>query len=192
MQKIYNIGLDISTSIIGVSYLDNMGNLVDLQNINLKKINCIFEKSNYVEGYFDNVIKHFDFEEEVKIFIEEPFQSFSKGFSSAKTISQLNKINGIVSYLAFIKFNSKPIYINVNSARKSLQIKIDKKQKNTKEQVLDWVKTQIKFDWPEKIISRGVNKGVVKLEESCYDMSDAYVISRAGILINNGQNNKEA
>lgn len=192
MQKIYNIGLDISTSIIGVSYLDNKGNLVDLQNINLKKIKCIFEKSNYVEDYFDNVIKQFEFEEEVKIFIEEPFQSFSKGFSSAKTISQLNKINGIVSYLAFIKFNSKPIYINVNSARKSLQIKIDKKQKNTKEQVLDWVKTQIKFDWPEKIISRGVNKGVVKLEESCYDMSDAYVISRAGILINNGQNNKEA
>ena len=66
------------------------------------------------------------------------------------------------------------------------------KEANTKEQVLDWVKTQISFNWPEKIISRGVNKGVVKLEESCYDMSDAYVISRAGILINNGQNNKEA
>ena len=191
MNKIYNIGLDISTSIIGVSYLDNNGNLVDLQNINLKKIKCMFEKSRYVEDYFDNVKKNLEFEDEVKIYIEEPFQSFSKGFSSAKTISQLNRINGIVSYLAFIKLNSKPIYINVNSARKNLQIKIDKKLKNTKEQVHDWVKSQIDFDWPEKIISRGVNKGVVKLEESCYDMSDAYVISRAGILINNGQNNKE-
>ena len=151
----------------------------------------MFEKSRYVEDYFDNVKKNLEFEDEVKIYIEEPFQSFSKGFSSAKTISQLNRINGIVSYLAFIKLNSKPIYINVNSARKNLQIKIDKKLKNTKEQVHDWVKSQIDFDWPEKIISRGVNKGVVKLEESCYDMSDAYVISRAGILINNGQNNKE-
>ena len=191
MQKIYNIGLDISTSIIGVSYLDNKGNLVDLQNINLKKIKCIFEKSSYVEKYFNNVKEKLDFEDDVKIYIEEPFQSFSKGFSSARTISQLNKINGIVSYLAVVKFNSKPIYINVNTARKNLQIKIDKKLKNTKEQVHNWVKTQIDFSWPEKIISRGVNKGVVKLEESCYDMSDAYVISRAGILINNGQNSKE-
>jgi len=191
LHKISNIGLDISTSIIGVSFLDNKGNLVDLQNINLKKINCIFEKSNFVKKYFDRVFDDFEFSESVEIFIEEPFQSFSKGFSSAKTISQLNKINGIVSYICYTRFNVKPVYINVNSARKILQIKIDKKQKNTKEQVLDWVKTQISFNWPEKIISRGVNKGVVKLEESCYDMSDAYVISRAGILINNGHNIKK-
>lgn len=191
-MEIKHIGLDISTSIIGVSYLDNKGNLVDLQNINLKKEKCLFDKSRATLDYFKNISKNSKFSEDVVIYIEEPFQSFSKGFSSAKTISQLNKFNGIVSYIVYDIFNVKPVYINVNTARKNLQIKIDKSLKNTKEQVFNWVKEREKFKWPEKLISRGVNKGLVKYDESCYDMSDAYVISKAGLLIYNGQNQQEA
>lgn len=187
MNVIKYIGLDISTSIIGISYLDINGNLVDLQNINLKKIKCLFEKTDEVKNYIEELLDNYKFEEKVTIFIEEAFQSFSKGFSSARTISQLNKINGIVSYMFYSYFNSKPIYINVNSARKVLQIKIDKKLKNTKEQVFIWARSKVDFDWPEKIISRGKNKGIVKFEDSCYDMSDAYVISKAGIYINDIQ-----
>ena len=101
-------------------------------------------------------------------------------FSSAKTLSQLNRFNGIVSYLTYEVFNKIPEYINVNSARKSLGIKLDRKSsKNTKEQVFEWVKKEITFNWPEKTLKSGPNKGLVKNDESCYDMSDAYVICRA-------------
>jgi len=178
------IGLDISTSIVGISLLDCNGDLVNLHNINLKKTKCIFDKSNKLKEEVDVLYQAYSFEKDLCIFIEEPFQSFSKGFSSAKTLSQLNKFNGIVSYIFSVIFNSKPLYINVNSARKNLQIKIDKSLKDsTKEQVFSWVKNQISFDWPEKILKSGPNKGLVKFDESCYDMSDAFVICKAGYII---------
>ena len=190
MNKIKYIGLDISTSIIGICFLDISGNVINLENINLKKQKCIFDKSNITKTTFEKYFKDYLFEEDIIVYIEEAFQSFSSGFSSAKTLSQLNRFNGIVSYLSNQIFSTVPIYINVNSARKNLQIKINKKLKeNTKEQVFQWVKNNIEIDfkWPEKIISRGPNKGLVKFDESCYDMSDAYVICKAGFIINGQQ-----
>lgn len=187
MNKIKYIGLDISTSIIGVAFLDKLGNLVSLENINLKKTKCIFNKSNEVKNKFTKFKEKYLFEEEVKISIEESFQSFRSGFSSAKTLSQLNRFNGIVSYIVAEVYSVIPEYINVNSGRKNLQIKINKKlDKNTKEQVFEWVREDFKknnylFQWPEKTLKSGPNKGLVKFDESCYDMSDAYVICKAAI-----------
>jgi len=191
MEKVKYIGLDISTSIIGVCFLDKNNDLVNLENINLKKIKCIFEKSKLTKLTFESYLDKYIFEDNVVIFIEEAFQSFSSGFSSAKTLSQLNRFNGIVSYLSNQIFNNVPLYINVNSARKSLQIKINKKSSlSTKEQVFQYVKNNLKenFVWPEKILKRGPNKGLVKFDESCYDMSDAYVICKAGFILNGQQN----
>ncbi len=180
MSKVKYIGLDISTSIIGICFLDNNYNLIDLQNINLKKIKCIFEKSFYTKKILEEYKDKYSFEEEIIISIEEAFQSFSRGFSSAKTLSQLNRFNGIVSFLSAEIFSTSPIYLNVNTARKNLNIKIDKKRSlNTKEQVFEWVREKIDFDWPEKTLKSGPNKGLVKFDESCYDMSDAFVICKA-------------
>jgi len=190
MKKVKYIGLDISTSIIGICFLDANNDLIDLDSINLKKIKCIFEKSNFTKNAFKSYKDKYDFEEDINIFIEEAFQSFSSGFSSAKTLSQLNRFNGIVSYLSNQIFNTVPLYVNVNSARKSLQIKINKKLPiNTKEQIFQWVRNDIKEDivWPEKILKSGPNKGLVKFDESCYDMSDAYVICKAGFILNGQQ-----
>lgn len=192
MNKIKYIGLDISTSIIGICFLDNNYNLVDLQNINLKKIKCIFEKSLYTKKILEEYKNSYEFEEDITISIEEAFQSFSKGFSSAKTLSQLNRFNGIVSYLSYSIFETIPVYINVNSARKNLSIKIIKnKDKNTKEQVFEWVRNRIDFGWPEKTLKSGPNKGLVKFDESCYDMSDAFVICKAIEYNNESLNGKK-
>tara|TARA_X000000368_G_C22977214_1_gene688166 strand:- start:104 stop:682 length:579 start_codon:yes stop_codon:yes gene_type:complete len=191
MKKIKYLGLDISTSIVGICLLDSDKDLVDLLSINLKKIKCIFSKSNAVRDEFTKIKNKYSFTEDFKISIEESFQSFSKGFSSAKTLSQLNRFNGIVSYLSADVFSVIPTYINVNSARKNLEIKINKKlDVSTKEQVFQWVKNSLKddFDWPMKTLKSGPNKGLVKFDESCYDMSDAYVICKA-LIYNEEQNN---
>lgn len=196
MNKVKYIGLDISTSIVGISFLDSLGNLIDLESINLKKISCIFSKSNKVREEFTNYKNKYFFEEEIKLGIEESFQSFSKGFSSAKTLSQLNRFNGIVSYISAEVYSVIPEFINVNAARKCLGIKIDKKSsESTKEQVFQWVKSEFKnnnieFKWPEKVLISGPNKGRVKFDESCYDMSDAYVICKAAIYNERFINNK--
>jgi hypothetical protein len=187
-EEVCFIGLDISTSIIGVCLLNSEQEIVNLSAINLKKTKNIFDKSVIVRDYIINLKNLHVFNNNCKISIEEAFQSFRKGFSSAKTLSQLNRFNGIVSYLVYDIFNIEPVYINVNSARKNLQIKINKSlDKNTKQQVFDWVRDNIEFNWPEKILKSGPNKGLVKFDESCYDMSDAYVICKA--LIFNENNN---
>ena len=189
MAEIKYLGLDISTSIIGICFLDSNYNLVNLQAINLKKIKCMFQKSLVVKNEFSKIKSNYNISESLEISIEEAFQSFSKGFSSAKTLSQLNRFNGIVSYLTYEAFGKTPKYINVNSARKNLDIKIDRKSdKNTKEQIFEWVQKEINFDWPTKTLKSGPNKGLVKNDESCYDMSDAYVICRA-LKYNDKSNN---
>ena len=192
MQEISYIGLDISTAIIGICFLDIDGNLVKLDSINLKKIKSIFGKAEIVKHRLIEYKNNLKFTNKLKISIEEAFQSFSAGFSSAKTLSQLNRFNGIVSYLVYDIFSMEPLYINVNSARKNLQIKIDRKSKSsTKEQVFQWVKNNIneEFIWPEKVLKSGPNKGRVKFDESCYDMSDAFVICKA-LIFNEESNNK--
>ena len=192
MKEISYIGLDISTSIIGICFLDSNSDLVLLDNINLKKTKSMFNKSEIVKNRLIEYKNSLKFTKNIKISIEEAFQSFSAGFSSAKTLSQLNRFNGIVSYLVYDVFSIEPLYINVNSARKNLQIKIDRKsKKSTKEQVFEWAKNNLnsEFNWPEKILKSGPNKGRVKFDESCYDMSDAFVICKA-LIFNEESNNK--
>jgi len=180
MQEVCYIGLDISTSIIGICLLDYKENLINLENINLKKIKCIFDKSLEVQKYFNELKSRYTISDKVEISIEEALQSFKRGLSSAKTLSKLTRFNGIVSYLAYTELSSKPLYISVNTARKNLQIKIDKSSdKTTKDQVFEWVRGKENFEWPEKVLKSGPNKGLVKYDECCYDMSDAYVICKA-------------
>jgi len=182
------LGLDISTSCTGWSLLTPDGTLASQGYIRLAPLKSVFRKAERVR---ESILKEVDIDSVKEIYIEQNLQSFRSGFSSAQTLSTLARFNGIVSYLSSQIFNSLPLYINVNSARKSLQIKINKKSNlNTKEQVFQYVRSDLKenFVWPEKILKRGPNKGLVKFDESCYDMSDAYVICKAGFILNGQQN----
>ena len=179
-----NLGLDISTSIIGVCLFDK-NNFVLMDKIDLTKIKDIFDKAQKVESYFIKLFNEYNID---KVYIEDILHAFRRGLSSAKTIVQLAKFNGVVSNIVFRICGIKPVYINVNTARKSLDIKIDKNSnKDKKQQVLEWVDQDLGgYKWPEKLITRGKNKGSVKLEKFCYDMSDSYVICKSGIKLNNG------
>ena len=185
----YSIGLDISTSIVGMSLF--LGeNLVKLMHVDLTKTKCMFDKASKFEEEFKQKIftdvegNNLDIKD---IYIEDTLQSFSRGLSSARTLMQLSRFNGIVSNIVFRITKIKPVFINVNTARKSLGIKIDKNSdKDKKEQIMDWVDADLGgYNWPTKIISRGPNKGHVKYEKFCYDIADAYVICKAGIIIKN-------
>lgn len=185
-KKIKFIGLDISTSIIGICFLNEKYKLVNLDYIDLRKIKCMFEKSELVKEKFTDYVNNLIFDKDLTVSIEESMQSFRSGFSSAKTISQLNRFNGIVSYIASSIFKTIPCYINVNRARKNLEITIDKKSElTTKQQIFNWVDNDLKtnnnisYEWPKKTLKSGPNKGVIKLMDSCYDMSDSYVICKA-------------
>ena len=174
------LGLDISTSCTGWSIIDSNNTLIDQGFILLTDLDNLFEKANRVQ---QKLIEINESHRGIVIAVEENLQAFRPGLSSAKTLLTLARFNGIVSYIAEQIFESEPAFINVNTARKSLGLKIVRKCDGgspAKEQVIKWVSNEIPgYSWPKKILSRGPRKGVEILSPGCYDMADAYVIARA-------------
>jgi len=176
------LGLDISTSCIGWCVLSaESGSLINAGSIVLKDIRCMFEKAQKTKEALGELIK----EHSIKhIVIEENLQAFRPGFSSAKTIVTLARFNGITSWLSYECTKIKPGFINVNHARKAVGLKIDRKSDlSTKEQVFEWAKKNgmESFPWPTKTLKSGPRKGRVIFDDSCYDISDAFVIAKAHV-----------
>ena len=177
------LGLDISTSCTGICILDQDKQLVLLDNIRLDKCTDFFEKCVEVKKYLDDLKTDHLIQ---NIFIEQDLQAFRPGLSSAATINTLARFNGAVTFMVYQTFNVRPDLINVTKARSAVGLKIDHKDKtrSTKQKVFDWVKPQIEFNWPLK------KTGDYKT--SCFDMSDSYVICRAGIeLLQQGKLNED-
>lgn len=182
------LGLDISTSCTGWCVLDTE-QPPGQQKVDFGYILISAEKGSYRKA--QKVLRTLvDLSKKHKIqhvYIEENLQTFRTGLSSAKTLATLARFNGIVSYLCEETFNCEPNFLNVNNARKQVGMKLIRKSKGgkpTKEQVLDWVQCEIidKSVWPTKKLKSGPRKGVVILDPVCYDMADAYVIARAGLM----------
>ena len=170
------LGLDVSTSTVGWCILKNKdGSFVSAGAIELKK-KSIFEKAEIVRTELRNLNSKYFIED---VAIEENLQAFRPGFSSAKTIVTLARFNGIVTLLAFEETNIQPDFVNVNSARKAVGLKIDRKsESSTKDQVFSFVKSRIPdYDWPTRMMKSGPRKGLVLFADSCYDISDAYVVA---------------
>lgn len=178
------LGLDISTSCTGICVLGEDSSLVDMYAIRLSALGHWGDKARAVKDTLQDIKALYDVQ---GVFIEENLQSFRRGFSSAQTLSTLARFNGIVSYLCLESYDLNPVFFNVNSARKSLGIKIISKKKGgspVKEQVLEWSITELAaadWTWPKKILKSGPRKGAEINDPVCYDLADAYVIARAGI-----------
>ena len=173
------LGLDISTSNVGWCVLSSTGTLIAADAISFSKNANIFEKGEHVR----QALKRVKTTHKIKrIFIEENLQAFRPGFSSAKTIVTLARFNGIVTFLSHEVFGLEPSFLNVNSARKTVGLKIDRKSAiTTKDQVLEFAKQRLaNFEWPMRTLKSGVRKGLVIPANCCYDIADAYVIALAG------------
>jgi hypothetical protein len=190
------LGLDISSSIVGVSVFNDDDTLYDLRNIDLRKIDSFFKKADYVRARLQDIKCELLSQGLCVslISVEECAQSFRKGFSSAQTLSTLARFNGVVSQIAYEIFCVEPLYYNVVSTRKSLGIKLDKSGEiDTKEQIVAWVaKEEPAFNWPTRIISKGKNVGNKIFEVYCYDMADAYVIGKIAAKKYAENNNRKA
>ena len=164
------LGLDISTSITGITLLDNDGKIVYNLAVDTRKYKDFFEKAEVIEI----AIKDLGIKPE-QIFIEQSLQTFRSGFSSAKTLSTLSRFNGVVSWLCYKIFAIKPRYIAATSARKQAGIKVPKGVKG-KQAVMKHVIDNV----PEVAIeyTRAGNP-----KPGCFDKADSWVIARAGWLL---------
>ena len=175
------LALDISTSCTGYC-LFNEDKLVDIGSINLSKHKGLFDKATQVKTDIIKLNKKYNIQHVV---VEENLQAFRPGLSSAKTLMTLAQFNGVVRWICHENLRVPVEAINVNTARKSVGLKIDKKDKSktTKEKVLDWVSADdMSIRWPTKILKSGPNKGQKRICNEAYDMADAYVIGKSFLV----------
>ena len=176
-----HLGLDISTSNVGWCIVDPHSGVMSAAGaIELTKKKSIFEKCSTVRAVLSSLNIDHDIS---SIFIEENLQAFRPGFSSAKTIVTLARFNGMVTLMCHEEFQLQPQFLNVNNARKTVGLKINRKSDlSTKEQVLSFVKEKVPtFSWPTRTLKSGARKGLVIPADSCYDIADAYVIALASV-----------
>ena len=165
------LGLDISTSITGFTVLDDSGDVLVCDYINLKKLNGVFQKARMVEQELQKLFLQHKINE---VWIEESLQMFSSGMSSAKTLATLTKFNGIVSWIAWEKFEITPEYIAAVSARKEVGLTVPK-GKRGKDVVMEHM-----LDKESWFVVEYGRTG--KIKPHFYDMADSFVVAKAGFL----------
>jgi len=191
MTEVYlqevQIGLDISTSVVGIVLLDAKTNeLVKMDSIKLNTVKLVdvWDKAKRIREYFtNNIVNRYKIKD---IFVEEAHMAFTPGFSSAGTLFSLARFNGIVSFMAHELFGPKPTMVNVRSARKAIGLNIDYKDKSrtTKNKVVLFVTTlHPDFPWIINVAKTGKNKGKSVLAKENEDRCDAYVICKGGIKL---------
>jgi len=163
------LGLDISTSITGVTVINKEGKVDCNFAIDTRKYKNFFQKAEAIKQKLEILIVDVE-----KIYIEQSLQSFRSGFSSAKTLSTLSRFNGVVSWICYEIWDIEPRYMAATSARKLCGIRIPRGQK-AKKIVLEYIIDNI----PDVLIEY-TKYGNPKPQ--CYDMADSWVVARAGWL----------
>jgi len=179
------LGLDVSTSVTGICVIDsdiapddNGSHIVYLDRIDFKKCKTLWQKADVVFKELSSLWPTKGFKIS-KFALEEPLLGFSKGMSSAATITTLMRFNGIVSYIGRNSFGIDPMYISAAAARKLCGVKLVKRALGgpQKEQVFKHMSEHdLKhIQWPKK--KSGADADWSR------DATDAYVIARAASLM---------
>jgi len=133
------LGVDISTSKIGLAVIDSNKKIVVSEVIKMKPENTLEEKAVLFENKLLKLKKYYFITD---VFIEEPFIAFGGGKTTAQTMAKLQRFNGICSYVVYRTFLEQHAHmVNVRTARNKLGIKIPKgvKDKDAKKVIIDWV-----------------------------------------------------
>ncbi len=92
------LGLDISTSITGITVVNDPGEVLLNESVDTRKYKSFFLKAEKMKFCLTNISENYNIKE---IYIEQSLQSFRSGFSSAKTLSTLSRFNGVVSWMCY-------------------------------------------------------------------------------------------
>ena len=129
------LGLDVSTSRIGWAIINDKQELVDSNFFKTNKKHSLEERAVEVkENIIDPIIAIHDITE---IRIEEPFMMFSGGKTTARTMSSLQRFNGMVSLIAHQALGCPPTLVGATTARSRCGIKVPRGTK-AKQVVLMW------------------------------------------------------
>ena len=179
------LGLDISTSIVGVAIVNpETKELVVSEHIDLTKIDSVFSKAELVGAELWQIGNNHAIKD---LFIETALMKFIPGRSKADTIVKLAKFNGIVSWMCYDTFGLNPVYLNVNTARSLYGLsfprgtKGPKRKKMVVESVIEKEKTAFTYE---------MARGGKNYKKGTDDRADAVVIARAGEFLLRNENNE--
>ena len=135
------LGLDVSTTRIGWAIINDKQELIDSSFFKTDKKMSLEERA---ESLSFNIIQPIlTLHKITEIRIEEPFSMFSGGKTTAKTMSSLQRFNGMVSLIAHQLLGKPPTLVGATTARSRCGIKVPRGTK-AKTVVLQWVDD--KFD----------------------------------------------
>lgn len=135
------LGLDVSTTRIGWAIIDGKQELVDSDFYKTDKKKTLEERA---EDFLSSVLRPLSIIHKIdEVRVEEPFSMFSGGKTTAKTMSSLQRFNGMISLLVLQMFGDPPTMVGSRTARARCGIKVPRGTK-AKTVVLEWV--DVKFD----------------------------------------------
>ena len=174
------LGLDVSTSKIGLTIMDYNNNLINCQVIKLNSKDSLYERCLQVENILNKIngINYINNNNKLyikEVFIESPFMMFSGGKTTAMTMAKLQRFNGMISYMVRREIGIEPVMIAANKARGLVGLKV-KRGENTKLKVIEWVQSE----YPKDFIVEYTRHGNPK--PGTDDKADSVVIARAGLV----------
>ena len=168
------IGIDVGTQLFGFTVINEDGSLLHNEVIDLrkKKLDSLFKKTEEVKKRLTEIKYLYNINQ---VYIEQSLNAFRPGLSSAGVILTIAKFNGIVSWICCEIFGKEPQYIGASSARKKLDIKVEKGE-NAKEIVLKHI-LSLEPTFKVEYTAHGNPK------PGTYDRADSYVIAKAGYIL---------
>jgi len=169
------LGLDLSTSRVGLAVLKENGDLAFCDNIKMDSKSTLEARCLNLEEYITKLPYEFK-----HVFIEAPFMMFSSGKTTANTMAKLQRFNGMCSYMVIKSLNLHPVLIPANKARKLVGI-ITKRGTCTKTRVINFI--EAKYSNFQVYYTRHGNP-----KPGTDDMADAIVIALSGLQMEKTNN----
>jgi hypothetical protein len=171
------LGLDLSTSIIGICIVDKDGKIIHQEHIDLRKEETFFDKVKVAKNIILGTIRKNRVRD---VWVEQSLQAFRPGFSSAKTLLTLSKFSGIMEWIIHEGSEIAPQYIGASSARKTCGITVPRGEKG-KEVVMRFL-----LDKEPTFVVEYTKHGNIK--KHFYDIADAIVVAKAGFICQQKKN----
>jgi len=168
------LGLDVSSSKIGIALLNN-DDIVISEVLKFKSSQSLEERAEQFERRMREIEElHVIYD----VFVEQPAMMFKGGKTTAQTMAKLQRFNGMCSYIVYKVFDTTPVLVNPRSARSKLNIKIPRGQK-PKKIIIEWVENKYKEQFEYSITRHG------NPQPGTDDRADAIVVALGGTRLDN-------
>ena len=166
------LGLDISSSKIGIAIVDENKNIIHLNLVKYKKAR-LEDKAVLFSHELSVLKREYAIEH---VFIEEPVSIYAAGRTTAHVISTLQRFNGMCSLACRNIFGKNAELIGSRQARKLAEIAIPgrTKSKEVKKIIIEEMSKRYQNDFPLEYTRHGNYK------PGTDDKADALVIAIAG------------